>query len=34
MLCVDFMCSNIIAQFMITLERFVVSIQDAELYCS
>jgi len=34
MICVVFMCSNIIAQFMITLESFVVSVQDAELYCS
>jgi hypothetical protein len=28
--CVAFMCSNIIAQFMITLESFVISVQDVE----
>jgi hypothetical protein len=29
-ICFAFMCSNVIAQFIITLESFVISVQNAE----
>jgi hypothetical protein len=29
-ICVVFMCSDIITQFMITLESFVICVQDVE----